>query len=210
MTEERLARLENVARKRQHDLTVVLENVHDPHNIGAVLRTCDSVGIHEVFILNNDPKLVKNPVIIGKNTSTGARKWLDIQVFNDSEKCFTAVRKSYGQIYGTHLAAKSKSLYALDLTGPTALVFGNEHVGITKKSLQFLDGNFIIPQVGMVQSLNISVACAVTLYEAFRQRESKGAYSAGNLNPEYYNKVRKSLIKRHESGYRGRAHEVRD
>lgn len=210
MTEERMARIEKVALKRQQDLTVLLENVHDPHNIGAVLRTCDSVGIHEVFILNNDPNLVKNPVIIGKSTSSGARKWLDIHVFNDTEKCFNTIRKRYGQIFGTHLETESKSLYDLDLSEPTALVFGNEHVGITEQSLKYLDGNFIIPQVGMVQSLNISVACAVTLYEAFRQREAKGAYLKENAQSDFYKNVKETLIKRHESRYKGRAHEAED
>jgi tRNA (guanosine-2'-O-)-methyltransferase len=210
MTEERLARIDKVARKRQPDLTIVLENVHDPHNIGAVLRTCDSVGIHDVYILNNDPTLVKNPVIIGKNTSTGARKWLNIQVYNDTEKCFKALRKRYGRIYGTHLGSESKSLYTLDLKGPAALVFGNEHAGITEQSLKHLDTNFIIPQVGMVQSLNISVACAVTLYEAFRQREVSRAYSENTEYDDFYQNVRETLIKRHESGYKGRAHEVED
>jgi len=208
MTDERLERIENVARKRQTDLTVVLENVHDPHNIGAVLRTCDSIGIWEVFILNNDPDLVKNPVVIGKGASTGARKWLDVKVFNDTELCYSAIRENYSTILGTHLETDSKSLYELDLTSPTAFVFGNEHAGITEESLKHLDGNFIIPQVGMVQSLNISVACAVTLYEAYRQRDEKGLYEKEISANEDYQAIRKEMIERHESRYRGRAHEV--
>lgn len=209
MTEERLARIEKVARNRQLDFTVVLENVHDPHNVGAVLRTCDSVGINEIYILNNNAELVKNQVVIGKSTSSGARKWLDIHAFNDTEKCFAAIRQKYKFILGTHLGKEAESLYQLDLTEPTALVFGNEHVGITPESLKHMDGNFIIPQVGMVQSLNISVACAVTLYEAFRQREQKGFYEKESLDQPAYLEIKNKLINRHESRYKGRSHELK-
>lgn len=173
LTSDRLARYENVAACRQH-MTVILENVHDPHNIGAVVRSCDAVGIGEIFVLNTE-KEVSN-YYVGKKSSTGARKWVDVHYFEDRTVCFEAVRQTYDKIYGTHLSETAISLYDLNLTESVALMFGNEHAGISQESMEELDGNFIIPQYGMVQSLNISVACAVSLYEASRQRQLAGMY----------------------------------
>lgn len=173
MTPEREQKLRAVIQKKQLDLTVVMENVDDPHNIAAVLRSCDAVGIKEVYVINEVPVNVK---LSGKRSSSSANKWLDIQYYKNVKFCFEAVRKKYGTILGTHLGKQSSSLYDLDLTGSVALVFGNEKDGLSEEAISLCDGNFIIPQVGIIQSLNISVACAVSLYEAFRQRSLHGKY----------------------------------
>ncbi|MFT5167049.1 MAG: tRNA (guanosine-2'-O-)-methyltransferase [Saprospiraceae bacterium] len=177
MTPERTEKFKNVAHKRQGNLTVILENVHDPHNIGAVLRTCDAIGIHEIFILYTEEKLTELNISKGGKSSSGARKWVTINHYTDVERCFQDVRKKYQKIYATHLSTDASDLHDLDLTTSIALLFGNEHAGISEASLELVDGNYIIPQVGMVESLNISVACAVSLYEAYRQRNAKGFYS---------------------------------
>ncbi len=178
MTEERLHKFKIAAQRRQSNLTVILENVHDPHNLGAVLRSCDSVGIKEVFVLYTDPSLSKrNHIKLNKRTSSGARRWVDVHLYADVAACFTHVRKNYDKIYSTHLEEQPTSLYELDLTQSVALMFGNEKDGLSETSLAYSDGNFIIPQMGMVQSLNISVACAVSIYEALRQREVAGMYT---------------------------------
>ena len=176
MTERRAAKFEAVVRNRQPNLTVVLENVFDTHNVGAVMRSCDSVGIKEIFVLNNEPGHYHNRLKMGKRTSAGSRKWVDVHYYNDTVACFQHVKETYETIWATHLTSESKSLYELELTESVALVFGNEREGITQQTLEFADGNFIIPQVGMTESLNISVACAVSVYEAFRQRKMKGFY----------------------------------
>jgi len=178
LSEKRQARFKEVISKRQVNMTVVLENVHDAHNIGAVMRSCDSVGIQELFVVYTDPRLIaRDNLILEKGTSTGVRKWLDIRFYTDLDACMQAVKEKYDRIYSTHLAVNSKNLYELDLSESIALLFGNESEGLTKEALAYSDGNFIIPQVGMAQSLNISVACAVTLYEAYRQREKAGMYT---------------------------------
>lgn len=174
MTPERRARITNVLNHRQPDLTVVMENVMDPHNIAAVMRTCDSVGIQEIFVLNT---MIARHKKFGKKSSASAAGWLTIHQYDNTEECMNAVKAKYAHIYATHLGEKAVSLYELNLSQPVALVFGNEHAGITEECLKYCDGNFIIPQVGMVKSLNISVACAVTLYEAYRQREQNGSYN---------------------------------
>lgn len=201
MKPEREKRLREVADRRQPDLTVVLENVHDQHNIGAVLRSCDSVGIKEIFVLYSEPDITIKNVKLGKRTSAGTRKWVDVHFFTDITACFQEVRARYDRILATHLDKEAKSLYELDLTQSTALLFGNEHEGISREALAHADGNFIIPQCGMARSLNISVACAVTLYEAYRQRDVRGFY--GKHNPAS-SAEREALfqdyIRRHEEG----------
>ena len=174
MTPERNQRLTTVLNHRQPGLTVVLENVFDPHNISAVMRTCDAVGIQDIYILNNKIPPHKK---WGAKSSSSAAKWLTIHQFTDPVNCFEALRKNFSKIYTTHLSTDAVGLYDLNLTEPVALVFGNEHSGVSEDIIAMADGNFIIPQVGIIKSLNISVACAVTLYEAFRQKRNAGHYA---------------------------------
>lgn len=178
MTPERSQKLTRVLNHRQPDLAVVLENVFDPHNISAVMRTCDSVGIQDVYVLTTRiPRHEK----WGRRSSSSAHKWLTVHQFDNLEECLQALRQRYSRIYTTHLAANSVGLYQLDLTQSVALVFGNEHGGCSEEIIAAADGNFIIPQVGIIQSLNISVACAVSVYEAFRQRQAAGHYQQPKL-----------------------------
>ena len=179
MTPERRHKLMTVLQKRQTDLTVVLENVTDPHNISAVMRSCDAVGVQEVYILNTKIPRHKK---WGAKSSSSAAKWLTVHQFEDANECFSTIRQRYSRILTTHLSADAVGLYELDLTQSVALVFGNEHSGVSKEILAFADGNFCIPQVGIIRSLNISVACAVSLYEAFRQKNKAGHYNRESLD----------------------------
>lgn len=176
VTDERSEKIKRLVANRQETLTLILENVHDPHNLGAVLRTCDTVGIYEIYALytKESPETLED--MIGHKSSSGSRKWVAVHFYDNVAECFAAVRSKYKRILGTHLSESAQDLYDLNLSEPTGLLFGNEHRGVSAEALSMLDGNFIIPQVGMVQSLNISVACAVTLYEARRQRHCKGMY----------------------------------
>jgi len=202
MNEKRREKLWTVASRRQADITVVLENVYDQHNIGAVLRSCDSVGIKEIFILQTDPNLKTTRVALGKRTSAGTRKWVDVHYYTDAQKCFEHLRNHYEKIYSTHLAADSKSLYNLDLSASVGLLFGNEQFGVSEEVLALTDGNFIIPQVGMASSLNISVACAVSVYEAFRQRNEKGFYTDQlSLSPEAQKALFEDYAERHRTQF---------
>lgn len=173
MTTERIARLTDVLEKRQPGLTVVLENISDPHNISAVMRTCDAVGIQDIYVLNTTIEQHKR---WSAKSSSSAAKWLTIHQYTDAAACFAELRKHFDKIYTTHLSSDAVGLYELNLTQKTALVFGNEHSGISNEIIAMADGNFIIPQVGIIKSLNISVACAVSLYEAYRQKEIAGHY----------------------------------
>ena len=178
MTPQRYSRLTSVINHRQPDLTVVLENVFDPHNVSAVMRTCDAVGIQNVYILNDRIPPHKK---WGYKSSSTAAEWLTVHQFTDAETCFKEIRKKYDKLYASYLGENSLKLYTLDLTESLALVFGNETFGVSDGVRKYTDGDFIIPQTGIIKSLNISVACAVTLYEAFRQKNEKGHYEKPRL-----------------------------
>lgn len=177
-TERRLAKIRSVIEHRQPDLMVVLENIHDPHNVSAILRTCDAVGVDQVALLYTIESFPK----IGKKSSASASKWVSRERFTSVETCYASLRARGFAIYTTHINDESVSLYAMDLTKPVALVFGNEHRGVSEDAVAQADGNIVIPQVGMMQSLNVSVSCAVTLYEAYRQRAAVGAYDASKFS----------------------------
>ena len=183
MTKERREKIESVLSKRQNDLTVVLENVFDRHNISAVMRSCDAVGIQEIYVLNTKIPRHKK---WGPRSSSSAAKWLTVHQFENTNECFLQLRSKYSTILTTHLSSDAVSLYQLDLTKSVALVFGNEHSGVSEEIIQLADGNFMIPQVGMIRSLNISVACAVSLYEAFRQKHHAGHYQKQKLDAVNY------------------------
>ena len=174
MTPERREKLLSVIKKRQGNLAVVLENVQDPHNISAVMRTCDAVGVQEVYVLNTKIPRHKK---FGPKSSSSAAKWLTVKQFDNAETCFKELRKKYTRILTTHLSSDAVDLYEIDFKESIALVFGNEHSGVSEEIRHLADGNFIIPQVGIIRSLNISVACAVCLYEAFRQKRAAGHYN---------------------------------
>ena len=177
ISQRRLGRMAGVLRRRQPDLTVVIENVHDPHNISAVLRSCDAVGVdivHLVYTQEERPQL-------SRISSASALKWLQVVDHPSIAACYAALRRQGCRIYATHLGEASLDLYDLDLAQPSALVFGNEQRGVSDEALALADASVVIPMMGMVQSLNISVACAVSLYEALRQRRLVGAYAAPKL-----------------------------
>ena len=175
MTPERSEKLLKVLSRRQTDITVVMENVQDPHNISAVMRTCDAIGIQDIYILNTKiPRHQK----FGAKSSSSAAKWLSVHQFDNVDECFEALRKNYKTILTTHLSTDAVSLYEIDFTQSVALVFGNEHAGVSDEVRALADGNFIIPQMGIIQSLNISVACAVSIYEAYRQKNIAGHYNS--------------------------------
>lgn len=183
MTPERREKLTYVLSKRQPDITVVLENVFDPHNISAVMRTCDAAGVQDIYILNTKIPRHKK---WGAKSSSSAAKWLTVHQYENAEECFTHLRKRYSRIITTHLSSDAVSLYDVNFTESIALIFGNEHSGVSDEIRGLADGNFIIPQVGIIRSLNISVACAVTLYEAYRQKSIAGQYSRQRLQENAY------------------------
>jgi tRNA (guanosine-2'-O-)-methyltransferase len=132
--------------------------------------------VHLVYTQEERPKL-------SRITSASALKWLEVVDHPGIAECYAALHAQGFAIYATHLGDESRDLYELDLVQPSALVFGNEQRGASDDAVRLADASVVIPMMGMVQSLNISVACAVTLYEALRQRRAAGAYAAPKLAP---------------------------
>jgi tRNA (guanosine-2'-O-)-methyltransferase len=158
--------------RRQPDLAVVFENIEDDHNVSAMLRSCDAVGAataHLVYSIEERPE-------ISKGVAASAQRWLDLCSYDSIEACYATLREAGFTIYATSLTHEAHELYDLDLTGPTAFVFGNESRGVSEAAVEGADGVVYIPMMGMVESLNVSVACSVALYEALRQRRAAGMY----------------------------------
>ncbi|CAM2061075.1 tRNA (guanosine-2'-O-)-methyltransferase [Desulfovibrionales bacterium] len=182
-TPERAARIRQVLARRQSDLTVILANIHDPHNVSAIYRSCDAFGVARVHLYYTDTAFPA----LGHKTSGSALKWVETIRYNDAAVMVAALRgsipvrngasKGY-QILATSLSPWAVPLVACDLTRPTAIVFGNEHRGVDPELIELVDHEMCIPMQGMVQSLNVSAAAAVALFEAWRQRHARGFYDA--------------------------------
>lgn len=260
----REARFRSVIAHRQAGLVVAMENVTDPHNIMAVLRTADSVGVQQVFVLRTydpwgrhapdatgahakqpstghapdpgnglrkdlpdvlpydlpDPESrewATSPIEVprrrarkgfgvanlGARSSSGSVKWIDLQVFEERSAFHQAIRQALGkggQLIGLDGEDRSqhgsppdsanrhaqtlppcRDLFSCDLSGPVALALGNERDGLSPELLQECDARLTIPQVGMARSLNVSVAAAVVLYEALRQRRQAAGHQGSPL-----------------------------
>ena len=187
-------RVDEVLSRRQPDLTVVLEDIHDPHNLAAVLRSCDAtgvVGVHAVYEHEPAPKRK-----LARTTSASASKWVDVHRHASIAECYDALRASGHQIVATALTDDSVDLYDIDFCQPTAIVMGNEHRGLSADAIAAADITVRIPMSGMVESLNISVATAVTLFEAFRQRRAAGFYDAPRFDDDEYAHLRAQWLTR--------------
>jgi len=179
-TQKRIIKIESVISKRQTSLRLILENIHDPHNVSAIMRTCDAVGVDTVSLLYYIEKFPK----IGKKSSSSAWKWVNREKFTSVDNCFEVLKREGFRIYSSWIGEGAVDFYDLDLTGKVALVVGNEHRGISEEVVKKSDKLFYIPMVGMVQSLNVSVATAIILYEAMRQRLGKGMYDTCMITKE--------------------------
>jgi tRNA (guanosine-2'-O-)-methyltransferase len=181
ITAKRLNTIKEVVSNRQFDLTVILENIHDPHNVAAIFRSVDAVGIDEVQLLYTKESF---PALHPKVT-TGGGKWVKQNKYRDPEKLAADLKQRGFKIYTTHLAADAVSIHDIDWTQPSAVILGNENRGVSSEMTQLADANIAIPMFGMVKSLNVSVATAVVLFEACRQRIESGKYPNPESSPEF-------------------------
>ena len=162
-TENRLRRFEEVLQHRTRHLTVVLEDIYQPHNAAAVLRSCDCFGIQDVHVIENQNKFEANP-----DVELGSAKWITMHKHNSEKEntanCIASLKKSDYKIVVTSPHKNDCSIEELDITGKTALFFGTEMRGATPVAFEQADAFVKIPMVGFTESLNISVSAAVTLY----------------------------------------------
>jgi tRNA (guanosine-2'-O-)-methyltransferase len=164
---ERKARIDAVVAQRTRTLTVVMEAFCDPQNVNAVLRTCEAFGVQALHVVDGPMKAYDR----NKKISLNADKWLDVRRWTSTRECLEALRADGFAIYATHLGPGARALAELSFAGKVALVFGNEHRGVSDEALALADATFVIPMRGFVQSLNVSVAAAITLARAVERRE---------------------------------------
>ncbi len=175
MTPERYARIREMLAARQPDLTVCMEQVHKPHNVSAVIRTADAVGVNEVHAVWPTSRMKTQG-----SFAAGANSWVQVKTHKTIQEAVAKMKAMGMQILATNLSEKAVDFRAIDYTRPTCILLGQEKTGITPEALALADSDIIIPMVGMVQSLNVSVASALILYEAQRQRENAGMYQREN------------------------------
>ena len=182
----RFERLKAVLDGRMANLTVLLEHVEKPHNLSAILRSCDAVGALEAHVvsLQGRPRTFNS-------TAQGSQKWVPLHDHSDTETAIRSLKAKGFRLYGTHLGVDARDYRDCDFTGPTAFVLGAEKWGLTDTARDLMDEAVYIPMTGMVQSLNVSVAAATLLFEAVRQRRAAGVLpSQGEgLSPELYTKL---------------------
>ncbi len=172
-TARRKARFLEVLSHRQPDLTLVLANIHDPHNVSAIYRSCDAFGVSRVHLYYTNTAFPA----LGRKTSASARKWVESVRHKTSEDMFADLRDQGMQVLATSFTEKARPMREWDFTRPTAVIMGNEHSGVEPELLAAADGELYIPMYGMIQSFNVSVASAIILAEAARQREAAGMYA---------------------------------
>jgi len=170
---ERKARIDRVVAHRTRTLAVVMEALCDPQNVNAVLRTCEAFGIQDVHVVEG----LMKPYDRNKKVSQNADKWLDLHRWRDTRACLEHLRAEGFQVYATHLDPGARPLSELSFAGKVALVFGNEHRGVSHQALALCHARYAIPMLGFVQSLNVSVAAAISIAAAVVRRvEERGRH----------------------------------
>ena len=169
----RFQRLKSVLNKRISDLTVLVENVEKPHNLSAIIRSCDAVGVLEAYAIFNKEKF-----LTFNSTAQGSQKWVKINQYKETTEAIKILKNKGFKLYGTNLSPKSIDYRECTFKGSTAFVLGAEKWGISEEASSLMDEHIHIPMRGMVESLNVSVAASSLLFEALRQRK------VANLIPE--------------------------
>jgi tRNA (guanosine-2'-O-)-methyltransferase len=194
MSPERKARILAVAARRQPDLTVFMERVHKPHNVAAILRSCDAVGVmraHAVPPRRGIPRL--------NHTSGGTQRWIELIHHDDPVTGLQALKAQGFRLYAAHFSDQAVDFREPDYTQATAIVMGTEKYGVSDEALAMVDQEITIPMAGMAQSLNVSVATALILYEAQRQREAAGLYAPRPLSQSPWKELAEDWVERDQA-----------
>ncbi len=194
LNEKRITRIDDVLSKKQPDLQVMLDNLHSSQNLSAIIRSADAVGVLDVYYATKEDASLR----IHKTITQGAHRWTHRYRMHDDHKVsFIKEKKTQGfQVVVTHLEEQAVSFREVDYTKPTLLVMGNEKEGVSSEIVKLADEIIIIPMQGMVQSLNVSVATGLILYEAQRQRELSGRYNASSLTSEKKEEIKAAWVYR--------------
>jgi len=182
MTPERFERLKGALRRRQPDLTVVMDRVSKSHNFSAVLRNCDAAGVLEAHFVR--PR--RSALPLHYSSSAGTKKWVSVRRHADVRSAVGHLRDRGFTVLAAHPSGRSVDFREVDYTRPTALMMGTERHGLTDESLGLADEHVEVPMMGLARSLNVSVATSLILFEAVRQRQAAGMYEQSRLSPEAF------------------------
>ena len=184
MSPERFEKIKDVLNKRQPDLTVILDNVHKPHNIAAILRSCDATGIGNIHSRSKNSKIGLN-----LKAASGSNHWVNVNFHNQLSELYKSLLKRNYNIFVANNSENAIDFREVNYTSETAIVLGAELDGVSNSSLSFAKNEIKVPIVGMVESLNVSVTNAVILYEIQRQRKGAGLYKSRRLSVNEYEKL---------------------
>jgi len=185
VSDERLEKMKRILNTRQDTLRVFMDYVYSPHNLSAIVRTCDAVNVGKLYYRHQKKVRLNNEITMG------AHKWIFHEYVEDIENFYKDIKNQGYQVVVTLLDEDTVDFREVDYTKPTLIVLGNEIDGASEGSIKYADKKIIIPMYGMSQSLNVSVANAVILYEAQRQRQLKKLYDKPQLSPEIIEKTLK-------------------
>ncbi len=177
MTPARYARLRAILDHRQPDLTVLMDGLRKPHNVSAVIRTCDAVGVAEIHAVSDAPSFKTR-----RSSAGGTGRYVGVHLHATTEDAIATLRSRGFRILAAHLTPAARDFRSVDYTLPTAVLLGTEKDGVGDETGALVDGSIVIPILGAVESLNVSVAAAVILYEAQRQRAAAGLYGSPRLD----------------------------
>ena len=184
MQADRFHRLRSVLQRRQPDLTVVMDQVNKARNFSAILRSCDAVGVLQAHAVPPEKGLDLSPV-----TSAGSEKWIRVQSHEDIAIALQELRSEGFRIVAAHPTPEARDYRSVDFTEPTAILLGAELHGVSPRALATADETVAIPMLGMVGSLNVSVAAALFLFEAMTQRERAGMYDSSRIPASEFRRI---------------------
>ncbi|WP_147822097.1 TrmH family RNA methyltransferase [Salidesulfovibrio onnuriiensis] len=192
ITERRKQRIDQVLARRQKDLTLVMDNIWDPHNVSAVLRSCDAFGIPKVHLYYTHSPWPE----LAKKSSASGKKWIERERHQDGKAMVQGLLDQGYQVLRTGFSEKARPVMDFDFTRPTAVVLSNEHSGTAPEIVEMVEDELYIPMQGMVQSFNVSVAAAIILYQAFVQRHAAGMYDQPSFSEEELERLRREWYER--------------
>lgn len=192
LTERRKQRIDDVLAKRQKDLTLVMDNIWDPHNVSAVLRSCDAFGVATVHLYYTHSPWPE----LGKKSSASGKKWIERIRHQDPESMIGSFREQDYQVLRTGFSETARPVTAFDFTKPTAVILSNEHQGTAPELAELVTDEIYIPMQGMVQSFNVSVAAAIILYQAYVHRQAAGMYDTPSFSEEELERLRREWYSR--------------
>lgn len=196
LTPERREKIQRVVSMRNFDTAVVLEGIYDRGNISAVMRSAEGLGFGNFHVIETQEKFKE-----ANRVTQGADKWVEVQKWKKTSDCVKTLKQQGYKICVTHLDARSKPLHEVDFSGKVALVLGNEKDGVSPEMIASADETIIIPMSGFVQSFNISVAGALSLYHISQDRLKRRGSNAslteeeqGILSAHYYMRTQDSAV----------------